>query len=218
MTSVAQFIAILSLAATAGVVHPVRPPSSSTIQSTSSAGRIVVLGDSLAVSPSRTDNFVAHLQQRLTSGGLAWTITNAGVRGDTTAGGLRRFERSVPAGTDILILELGANDGLRGMNVAAMEQNLAQMIERAQARGIRVLLCGMEMPPTKGREYMFGFHQVYPRLASRYRVSLVPFLLQGVALDPAMNGPDRVHPNAAGARRIADTVWPHLQGILAPSK
>lgn len=176
--------------------------------------RAVVLGDSLAVSPSRADSFPAQLQRRVETAGRAWVVVNAGVSGDTTEDGLRRFDAAVSADARVLVLALGANDGLRGVDVAAMQANLAQMIERAQARGIRVLLCGMETPPSRGWAYTLEFHQVFPRLAARYSVPLVPFLLAGVALNPEMNGPDEIHPNAAGARRIADTVWPHLEPLL----
>jgi acyl-CoA thioesterase-1 len=177
-------------------------------------GKIVVLGDSLAVSPSRTDNFAAELQKRIAGAGLRWTVGNAGVYGDTTGGGLRRFDAAVPADTAILVLELGANDGLHGVEIAAMERNLAEMIERAQRRGTRVLLCGMETPPLHGWNYTVEFHTVFPRLAGRYGVPLVPFLLAGVALTPGLNGDDEVHPNSAGAQRIAETVWPYLEPMV----
>ena len=143
-----------------------------------------------------------------------WIVSNAGVSGDTTSGGLRRFDQVVPEGTSILILELGANDGLRGVDVATVERNLSTMIERAQTRAIRVLLCGMETPPIHGWDYTVDFHQLFPRLAQKYNLPLVPFLLQGVVLNPDLNGDDEIHPNAAGAQRIAETVWPYLQPML----
>jgi acyl-CoA thioesterase-1 len=175
---------------------------------------VVVLGDSLAVSPSRAQSFPAKLQSRLESSHPGWTITNAGVSGDTTSGGLRRLDAALTADTRILILELGANDGLGGVSVAAVEKNLSTLIERAQARGIKVLLCGMETPPFNGWNYSVEFHNVFPRVASRYSVPLVPFLLAGVALNPEFNGADEIHPNAAGAARIADTVWPYLEPLV----
>jgi acyl-CoA thioesterase I len=177
-------------------------------------GRIVVLGDSLAVSPSRTENFPAALQRQLNIRSRRWSVTNAGVSGDTTAGGMRRFDSATVGGADILIIELGANDGLRGIETAAIEQNIATIIERAQARGSKVLLCGMETPPLHGWNYTVEFHRIFPRLASRFDVPLVPFLLAGVALNPEMNGEDEIHPNAAGAQRIAETVWVFLQPMV----
>ena len=169
--------------------------------------RAVVLGDSLAVSPSRAEGFPAELERRMNAQQPGWIVSNAGVSGDTTSGGLRRFDQVVPEGTSILILELGANDGLRGVDVATVERNLSTMIERAQTRAIRVLLCGMETPPIHGWDYTVDFHQLFPRLAQKYNLPLVPFLLQGVVLNPDLNGDDEIHPNAAGARLIAQTVY-----------
>jgi len=176
--------------------------------------RAVVLGDSLAVSPSRTEGFPAELERRMNAQQPGWVVSNAGISGDTTSGGLRRFDQAVPDGTRVLILELGANDGLRGVDIATVERNLSTMIERAQSRAMRVLLCGMETPPIHGWNYTVDFHQLFPRLARKYNLPLVPFLLEGVVLNPDLNGEDEIHPNAAGAQRIADTVWPYLQPIL----
>jgi acyl-CoA thioesterase I len=193
---------------------PTSPTRAGDEAASAAPGRIVVLGDSLAVSPSRTDNFPAALQRRLDSGNRRWSIVNSSVSGDTTAGGVRRFDAATEGGADILILELGANDGLRGVDTSAIERNIAAIIERAQGRGIQVLLCGMETPPLHGWDYTVEFHRIFPRLASRYDVPLVPFLLAGVALNPEMNGDDEIHPNAAGAQRIADTVWVFLQPMV----
>jgi acyl-CoA thioesterase-1 len=176
--------------------------------------RIVVLGDSLAVSPSRTENFPSHLQRKLDEVAPGWTVKNAAVSGDTTAGGVRRLDEALTSDTRILVLELGANDGLRGLEIAAVERNLAAIIESAQARGIRVLLCGMETPPVRGWNYTLEFHRLFPRLAARYDVPLVPFLLAEVALNPDFNGADGIHPNGAGARLIAETVWPYLLPLI----
>ena len=180
-----------------------------------SARRIVVLGDSLAVSPSRDQSFPAALQIRLDQQRLRWTVTNAGVYGDTTADGVRRVNALI-ADDDVrvLILALGANDGLRGVSVSTIEQNLTTIIERAQARRIQALLCGIETPPLHGWDYTVAFHRLFPRLAARHQIALVPFLLDGVALVPSLNGDDGVHPNAAGARRIADVVWPYLEPLI----
>ena len=173
-----------------------------------------MLGDSLSVTPTLADSFPAVLQGRMTSGRMAWTVINAGVYGDTTADGLRRYEPLFHDEVGVLILELGANDGIDGVDVSAIERNLAAMIEAAQARGIAVVLCGMETLPVRGLGYAAAFHDVFPRLARRYNIPLVPFLLTGVAFTAGMTGPDGVHPNAAGARRIADNVWPYLEPLL----
>jgi len=183
-------------------------------RASSSEGRIVVLGDSLAVSPSKAESFPAQLQKRLKKSGVQWTVTNAGIKGDKTTGGLRRFNAALPPDTRVLILQLGANDGLRGVEISTIEKNLSTMIERAQARDIKVLLCGMIVPPRYGWNYMVAFHGLFPRLAAKYNVPLVPFLLDGVALQANMNMRDGIHPNAAGAERIADTVWPHLEQLV----
>lgn len=177
-------------------------------------GRIVVLGDSLAISPSRSEGFPAVLEQRLRDERPGWTMVNAGIRGDTTAGGLRRVDDLLAHRPDVLILSLGANDGLRGVDLSAMSGNLSTIIARAKARSVRVLLCGMETPPLRGWSYTLQFHNLFPTLAREHGVPLVPFLLAGVALDPEMNLEDMIHPNAAGARRIADTVWPFLDALI----
>jgi acyl-CoA thioesterase I len=200
---------VLSAANASATAMPV-----ATRVASASEARIVVLGDSLAVSPSEAESFPAQLQKRLKKSGAQWTVTNAGIKGDKTAGGLGRFNAALPPDTRILILELGANDGLRGVEIPTIEKNLSAMIERAQAKDIKVLLCGMIVPPRYGWNYAVAFHGLYPRLAAKYNVPLVPFLLDGVALQAAMNMRDGIHPNAAGAERIADTVWPHLQPLV----
>jgi acyl-CoA thioesterase-1 len=190
------------------------PSSPSAAGPDSSIRRIVVLGDSLAVSPSVGQSFPAVLQTLIENERLPWQVTNAGISGDTTAGGLRRIEALLTPDVGVLVLALGANDGLGGVPLDPLESNLSRTIEIAQARNTRVLLCGMETPPRHGWDYTIAFHGVFPRLAARHGVPLVPFLLQGVALVPEMNGSDGIHPNAAGARRIAQTIWPYLQPLL----
>jgi acyl-CoA thioesterase-1 len=201
-----------AVAASVGCGSAGRPVNPS--PATASGGRIVVLGDSLAVSPSRSQNFVAELQARLNAAFPGWTIANGGVSGDTTSGGVGRSDYWLGGNPNILVLELGGNDGLRGVSTSAVEKNLSTIIERAQARGVRVLLCGMEAPPLNGWNYSIEFHKIYPRLAARYGVPLVPFLLEGVALNPELNGDDIIHPNAAGAKVIAATVWPYLEPMV----
>ncbi len=179
--------------------------------------RVVVLGDSLAVTPSMGESFPAVLAARISTNSLPWTVTNAGVSGDTTADGMSRYLSLLQSDVGVMVLELGANDGLQGVDVATMERNLNAMVEAAQSHGVRVLLCGMETPPLRSLSYSVAFHDVFPRVARRYNIPLVPFLLTGVALIPEMNGPDGIHPNAAGARRIADNVWPYLEPLLHAS-
>jgi acyl-CoA thioesterase I len=178
------------------------------------AHTIVVLGDSLAISPSRELNFAAELQTRLNATHPGWTVINQGVRGDTTSGGVRRVDYALAGNPRILILELGANDGLRGVDVQTIGRNLETLIQRAQTRGIQVLLCGMKTPPLRGLTYTRAFHEIYPGLAARYGLPLVPFLLEGVAFRTEFNY-DGVHPNAAGAKMVSENVWPYLERVVA---
>jgi acyl-CoA thioesterase-1 len=176
-----------------------------------------VLGDSLSVTPTRAESFPAVLQTRIRDRGLDWIVTNAGISGDTAAGGLRRVDALLGNDVGVVVLELGVNDGIGRVPLATIEQNLSSIIEKARGRGIDVLLCGMEVPPGPDFDYLIGFHNLFPRLAAKYDLPLVPFLLLGVALNPSLNGSDGVHPNAAGAQRIADTVWPYLEPMLSPT-
>jgi len=177
--------------------------------------RIAVLGDSLTagLGVAQTASYPALLQERLAAAGLDFEIVNAGVSGDTSAGGLARLDWALDGDVRILIVALGGNDGLRGLPAAELQANLAQIIERAQARRIAVILAGMEAPPNYGRDYIVSFHKIFPALAAKYRVALVPFLLQGVAGDDALNQRDGIHPTAAGARIVADNVWAVLKPI-----
>ena len=176
--------------------------------------RVAVLGDSLAVTPTLSESFPAILQAFIDRERLPWLVTNASISGDTTADGLRRLEAVLATNPAILVLALGANDGLQGVPVATIQRNLSTIIEAAQARGVDVLLSGMETLPLRGFDYALAFHDLFPRLADQYDVPIVPFLLAGVALIPEMNGSDGIHPNAAGARRIAENVWPYVRPML----
>jgi acyl-CoA thioesterase-1 len=178
--------------------------------------RIVALGDSLTSGRgiSVEHAYPAVLQQRLDAEGFEFTMVNAGISGDTSAGGVRRLERALEGDVRVLIVELGANDGLRGVPIPQLKANLSQIIETAQARGISVLLCGMEALPIHGWNYSVAFHNAYRELAGKYQVPLVPFILKNVIGNPDMMQPDRAHPNAAGARAIAENVWPYLVDLL----
>jgi acyl-CoA thioesterase-1 len=185
------------------------------VTATSSRPRIVALGDSLTAGlglPALAA-YPALLAERLKDAGLDYEVVNAGVSGDTSAGGLERLDWALQGDVRVLILALGGNDALRGLTAAQLQNNLAQAIERARARGISVILAGMEAPPNYGRDYAVAFHKVYPALAAQYHVALVPFLLQGVAGNEALNQRDGIHPTAAGARIVADNVWAVLKPI-----
>src|SRR6185295_5373913 len=177
--------------------------------------RVVALGDSLTAGLGLpiAAAYPSLLEQRLKAAGLDFEVVNAGVSGDTSAGGLERLDWALQGDVRVLILALGGNDALRGLTPAQLQNNLAQAITRAQARGISVILAGMEAPPNYGRDYAVAFHKVYPALAAQYHVALVPFLLQGVAGNEALNQRDGIHPTVAGARIVADNVWAVLKPI-----
>jgi len=185
-----------------------------------SRSRIVFLGDSLTagLGLAVSESYPSLLQQRLDAAGLHYEVVNAGVSGDTSAGGLARLDWALDGDVRILVVALGGNDALRALPAEQLKQNLATIIERAQARGIRVVLAGMEAPPNFGRDYIVSFHRVYPELASRYQVALVPFLLQGVAGNDELNQRDGIHPTAEGARMVADTVWTVLKPLAEGEK
>jgi acyl-CoA thioesterase I len=193
-------------------------PASSAPAATAAAAapRIVVLGDSLTAGLGlpMAQSYPALLGERLKAEGLNYDVVNAGVSGDTSAGGLSRLDWALSGDVRVLIVALGGNDGLRGLPVAELTQNLSTIIERAQARRIDVILAGMEAPPNFGRDYIVAFHKVYPALAKRYHVALVPFLLQGVAGMDRLNQRDGIHPTAEGARIVADNVWAVLKPIV----
>jgi acyl-CoA thioesterase-1 len=178
--------------------------------------RIVVLGDSLASGRGigSAHAFPAILQQKIDDERLEYEVVNAGVSGDTSTGALRRFERALEGGVRILVVELGANDGLRGVPVAQVKSNLSRIIETAQGRGIVVLLCRMEALPMYGWDYTVAFHRAFDELAQQYDVSLVPFIMMNVIGNRDLMQRDRAHPNADGARAIADNIWPYLKPLL----
>jgi acyl-CoA thioesterase-1 len=180
------------------------------------APRIVALGDSLTSGRGigKTDAYPAVLQQRLVDGGYDYYVVNSGVSGDTTARALRRYRDALDGDVKVLIVALGANDGLRGVPVEQLKSNLSAIIEEAQRRGIAVVLIGMDALPVHGWAYSVAFHRVYEELAERYGLSFVPFVLMNIMGDTSLMQSDHAHPNQAGARAIADLIWPHLQPLL----
>jgi acyl-CoA thioesterase I len=181
---------------------------------------IVAFGDSLTAGYGLAANeaFPAQLQRALSAKGLAVNVVNAGVSGDTAAGGLARLDWSVPDGTDAVILELGANDALRGFDPAVTRKALDTMLRRLQERKISVLLCGMVAPPNLGAEYGRAFNAIYPDLAVQTGAILYPFFLTGVAADPKLNQRDGLHPTAAGVAVIVDRMLPHVEELIARAK
>ena len=177
---------------------------------------IAVLGDSLTaglgVAPD--DAYPALLEARLKREDYDYRVVNAGVSGDTSSGGLRRLDWVLKLKPEVVIVALGANDGLRGQSVVQLHDNLVAIIRKAQQAGARVLLAGMRMPPNYGAAYTREFAAVFPEVARRMSVPLVPFLLEGVAAEVRLNQGDGLHPNAEGQRLIAEHVWPHLRPLL----
>jgi acyl-CoA thioesterase-1 len=178
---------------------------------------IVALGDSLTagLGLAANDAFPAKLQRALAAKGIAVSVVNAGVSGDTTSGGMARLDWSVPAGTDAVILELGANDALRGIDPAVAKRALDGMLSKLTQRGIPVLLCGMLSPPNLGADYARTFNAIYPDLAKTYGTLLYPFFLDGVVTDRRLNQGDGLHPTAAGVDVIVARILPQVEGLIA---
>ena len=182
-----------------------------------SATRIVALGDSLTAGYGLKprDAFPARLQAALTAHGVAAQVINAGVSGDTTAGGLRRLDWVLAERPDAVIVELGANDGRRGIDPRTTYANLDAILKRLGAERITVLLTGMYAPPNLGRDYGALFNGVFPTLAKRHGVDFYPFFLDGVALRPSLNQPDGIHPNAKGVAVIVERMLPYVKRLIA---
>jgi len=179
--------------------------------------KIVALGDSLTAGyglPEK-DGFVPRLQAALTAKGIAAAVSNAGVSGDTAADGLARLDWSVPEGTDAVIVELGANDMLRGLSPVVTRAALDTILQRLAQRHIAVLLCGMRAAPNLGTDYGRAFEAIYPDLAAKYGVLLYPFFLDGVAANLSLTQSDGMHPNAAGVGIIVERILPQVQELIA---
>ncbi|MCQ8181439.1 arylesterase [Methylomonas sp. SURF-1] len=179
-----------------------------------SAKSIVVLGDSISAGYGIEvqQGWVALLQKKITSRGFDYTIYNESISGDTTAGGLARLPPILANHKpDILLLELGANDGLRGLSPQEMEANLAAIIGRSLQAGAKVILLAMKIPPNYGKRYVEMFYDIYPELAQEFKISYVPFLLEDIVLRPELMQEDGIHPNALAQPILADKMWKHLQ-------
>lgn len=179
--------------------------------------RILAFGDSLisGYGLPEPDGFPAQLERALATKGVAARVLNGGVAGDTSAGGLARLDWTLADRPDLVILEFGANDGLRGLDPAATRANLAAMLARLARDRIPVLLAGMKAPRNLGPDYVAAFDPIYQDLADEYGVALVPFFLDGIAGDPALNQADGIHPNAAGVAKIVERFLPDVMALLA---
>lgn len=190
-----------------------KPPA----QIVSDKPKIVAFGDSLTAGfgLAEKESYPYLLQERLKADGYNYEVINAGVSGETSLGGLERIDWVLEQdNVQILVLELGANDLLRGLPVAKMKANLETIIKRAQAKNVKVLLCGMLAPPTMGAQYQREFVAVFPDLASEYKTEFMPFILEGIALNPKLNQGDGIHPNADGEKILTENVYQALQPML----
>lgn len=180
--------------------------------------KIVFFGDSLTAGYGLTmqDAFPHIIQQRIDSLGLPYQVVNAGLSGETTAGGINRIDWILKSKPDIFILELGANDGLRGLSPDETKKNLRGMIDKVKASNpdVVVLLAGMQMFPNMGQEYTEQFREAFPLVAKEKEVKLIPFILEGVGGDESLNQADGIHPNIEGHKIVAETVWSYLKPYL----
>ncbi|MBI2822679.1 MAG: arylesterase [Acidobacteria bacterium] len=177
---------------------------------------IIAFGDSLTAGTGvrQEQNYPSQLQARLDHAGYSYRVVNAGISGETTTQGLSRLQSVIEQHPRLVILELGANDGLRGIPTALIRSNLATMIERLQAAGIQVVLAGMHIPPNYGPEYARQFHRIYPELARQYALPLIPFLLENVGGIADLNQDDGIHPTAEGYRVVTETVFKVIEPLL----
>jgi acyl-CoA thioesterase-1 len=208
---------ILSLLALTFLVTAPALPASAQTQLAKPV-KVVVLGDSLSagLGLAASAAFPARLQKALKAKGIDVDMGNAGVSGDTTSGGRDRLDWSVPEGTDAVILELGANDALRGIDPKVARAALTEILTRLQARKIAVLLCGMLAPPNYGADYSAKFNAIYPDLAKTFAVPLYPFFLEGVAANARLNQADGLHPTAEGVDTIVKNILPTVEAFLGP--
>jgi acyl-CoA thioesterase-1 len=209
-----QNLLVLALATTAWLW----PMALSANDTTESPKYVLVLGDSLVAGYglSLADSFPAQLETALIEAGHAVRVINAGVSGDTSAGGLARLDWLLADRPDLVIVELGANDALRGLDPAQTERNLDAILSRLGQAGLPVLLAGMRAPRNLGDDYTHRFDRIYPDLADRHGVPLYPFFLEGVAIDPALNQADGIHPNAHGVAVIVQRILPSVVRLLKP--
>ena len=203
LTPAIPLVSFASGLRTAGAIQDNRP-------------RIVAFGDSLTsgLGVAAEEAYPAQLQRRLDAAGFRYRVINAGVSGDTTAGGLRRVPWILNGRPSIVILELGGNDGLRGLSLEETKRNLERIIEQLQQASVAVVLAGMKLPPNYGTEYTKAFEAMYPALARQYRLKLIPFFLDGIAGSAEFNQADGIHPTAEGYRVIVEKLFDQVTPLL----
>ena len=183
-----------------------------------SGGNILFLGDSLTIGlgVQQEQAYPALIQEKIRAANLPFDVINAGISGDTSAGGLARLDWVLQKPVDVLVLALGANDGLRGLPVAQLKSNLQSIIDKVKAKNpaVKIVIAGMEIPPNYGADYAAQFSAVFPELAKQNHAALVPFLLEGVGGHIDLNQPDHIHPTAAGHKIVAENVWRVLEPLL----
>lgn len=198
-------------------MHSAASGADSESPTSNETARILVIGDSLsaAYNMQTKEAWPSLLQLRLTEDGYAWQVFNSSITGDTTESGVARLPRLIKRySPGIVIIELGGNDGLRGLPLEVTRQNMAAMIEMSKEQGAQVLLAGIRIPPNYGEQYVSQFESMYPELAAQYDTALVPFFMDGVALDPALMQADGIHPSVEAQPVLLDNVWPILKPVL----
>ena len=214
----AVVLAMCTLAGCRGTSPNGAPPAAAATPTkpSKSLPKIVAFGDSLTEGYGlpRSASYPSLLQERLDADGYHYEVVNAGISGDTSAGGVRRIDWALDGDVKIVILELGANDILRGQPVEEMKKNLSAIIERAKAHGATVLLAGMEAPTNQGVEYRKAVHEAFPTLGAKYNAAVIPFFLDGVAGIDSLNQNDGIHPNQVGTKIVTETVYKSLRPLL----
>lgn len=202
-----------AILAIVNLTHATAEPVSQPTQKT-----IVVLGDSLAAGYGldSSEAFPALLQEKIDAAGWPFKVINAGLSGDTTAGGVRRIDWLLKQRVDVLVVELGGNDGLRGIPTETTRTNLQWIMNRTRAKypDVKLIIAGMQMPPNMGAEYTAAFQKIFPDLAEKNQAALIPFLLENVGGHAALNQSDRIHPTAEGQKIVAENVWRALKPVL----
>lgn len=214
-----RFVAALLVIAAVASFSP-GTQAAAVVSATDDRPRIVAFGDSLTagLGVAAEDAYPSQLQRRLDRDGFRYRVINAGVSGDTTAGGVRRMAWVLKSRPQLIILELGGNDGLRGLSLRETKANLERIIQQCRSASVTVVLAGMKLPPNYGAEYTHGFESMYPALAKKYHLVLIPFFLDGVAGSTSLNQADGIHPTAEGYRIIVDKVFETVRPLLEQAK